>query len=227
MQRKATMNNNSDTMKSGIDIATIKHPTSWFPMISGICPGVQCPEGRERKCSLCNYFITGKLFLNGVIHMANLTMASFSRLSIEHTQEKEKSRRYSDSKISQLELLVEELLGWHQIIEKIEHDIQNKKSNLPVLNNKNFLEYKETPMELSYLETCYNAKLMGVEQDIYGIKLLTIKAIKFASHINDNKNIQQILDDETNAVDYLMGYYSQYKKKNLLNEFIKYLEFKS
>ncbi len=226
MQRKATMNNNSNTMKSGIDIATIKHPTSWFPMVSGICPGVQCPEGRERKCSLCNYFITGKLFLNGVIHMANLTMASFSRLSIEHTQEKEKSRRYSDSKISQLELLVEELIGWHQIIKKIEQDIQTPHKNLPALN-KNLIEYKEIPMELHYLENCYNAKLMGVEQDIYGIKLLTIKAIKFASEINDNVTIQKILNDETNAVDYLMGYYLNYKKKNLLNEFIQYLELKN
>ncbi len=225
MKRKATTLNDIE-IGLGTDLASLKHPSSWFPMISGICPGVQCPEGRERRCSLCSYFVTGKIFLNGIIHMANMTMASFVRLSKEHTKEKEVSNRYCDTKSTKLELLVEELIGWHQIIEKVENDIKNSKDNLPVQQNKKYIEYKDTPIELTYLENCYNAKLMGVEQDAYGLKLLTIKAIKFASSLKDNDKIEQIINNEIETVDYLMGYYLDYKSKNLLSTFIHQLESK-
>lgn len=225
MQRKATMlNNNNNDIQLGVDLASIKHPTSWFPMISGICPGVQCPEGRERKCSLCSYFITGKIFLNGVIHMANMKMAQFTRLSKEHTKEKEKSGRYCDSSASQLELLVEELIGWHQIIERIEDEIQNYSKNLPSLGKQPIANYKEVPEDIFYLETCYNAKLMGVEQSGYGIKLLTIKAIKLASELNNFEVVDDILLNETKSIDYLMHYYINYKKKNLTSEFISLIK---
>ena len=55
----------------GTDIALTSHPSSWTPMIFGICPGTKCPDGRENRCSLCPYLITGKIFLDGVIHQTN------------------------------------------------------------------------------------------------------------------------------------------------------------
>ena len=222
VDRKASNLQESFEMESGINLASLKHPTSWFPMISGICPGVQCPEGRERRCSLCGYFITGKLFLDGVIHMANITMASFVRLSKEHTQEKITSNRYSDTKATKLELLVEEIMGWHEIIEKIENDLTSNDKNLPIKENDNqLIEKKEIPSEVAYLENCYNAKLMGVEQDDYGLKILTIKAIQYANTTKDNDTLNKIISSKENAIDYLMGHYLKYKEKSLLSSFIK------
>lgn len=219
MERKATGLYESVEMESGVDLAALKHPSTWFPMISGICPGVQCPEGRERKCSLCGYFITGKLFLNGVKHIANMAFASFVRLSKERNNEQNKSSRYCDTKSTKLELLVEEIMGWQQILEKIDNDLSKENHNLPMTKNTSqIIEMKEIPAELAYLETCYNAKLMGVEQDDYGLKLLTIKAIKYAQAYDVDK-INLILNSETEAIDYLMGYYLEYKSKNLLSDF--------
>jgi hypothetical protein len=225
MDRKASCLNESMDIDLGIDLAAVKHPSSWFPMISGICPGVQCPEGRERKCSLCSYFITGKLFLDGVIHMANMSMASFVRLSKEHEKEKNKSSRYLDTRSSKLEVLVEEIMGWHEIIDKIEKDIKDKNTdNLAArMDNIKSIELKEVPQELAYLESCYNAKLMGVEQDNYGMKLLTIKAIQYAQTMKDENEIMNIVNDKICAVDYLMGHYINAKNNNLLTSFIKKL----
>ena len=59
----------SKGLQQGTDIARKVHPTAWFPMIHGICPGVKCPDGREKRCSLCPYLITGRLFLEGVQHL--------------------------------------------------------------------------------------------------------------------------------------------------------------
>lgn len=223
MNRKASSLQESLEMDKGVDLATIKHPTTWFPMISGICPGVQCPEGRERKCSICGYFITGKLFLNGVIHMANMAMASFVRLSKEHEDENNKSKRYSDTKSSKLELLVEEIMGWHEIIDKIEVSIKDENINdLPIKNiQQKSIELEEIPIELAYLESCYNAKLMGVEQDGYGLKILTIKAIQYANITKDNNSLSKIISSEENAIDYLMSHYLEHKEKRLLSSFIK------
>ncbi|MCR8710980.1 hypothetical protein [Aliarcobacter butzleri] len=75
-------------------------------MISGICPGIQCPEGRERKCSLCSYFIIRKIFLDEVIHMANMKMTAFFRFSKKYSSEKKFNSKYVNTRKSNLELLV-------------------------------------------------------------------------------------------------------------------------
>ena len=56
-------------------------------MIFGICSGTKCPDGRENRCSLCPYLISGKIFLDGVIHQANLKLIQFYRLSEEINDE--------------------------------------------------------------------------------------------------------------------------------------------
>ncbi|PHO10785.1 hypothetical protein CPG37_02775 [Malaciobacter canalis] len=223
MKRKASTLQDSLDIDSGINIASIKHPTSWFPMISGICPGVQCPEGRERKCSLCSYFITGRLFLDGIIHMANLAMTSFVRLSKEHEQDKKVSTRYSDTKATKLELLVEEIMGWHEILDKIESDITKsiEDNSLMLYAPNKVIEAREVNSNLAYLENCYHAKLMGVEQDDYGLKLLTIKAIQFAQSMNEEEKVVELINDNVDAIDYLMEYYIDPKKRGLLTSFIK------
>lgn len=224
LKRNATsLYENALDMSSGIELASLKHPSTWFPMISGICPGVQCPEGRERKCSLCSYFITGKIFLDGIIHMANMKMAEFFRLSKEYSFEKNVSKNYGDTRRTTLELLVEEIIGWHQIIEKIEKEISSTKNMLIEKSNdiNSSIAFEEKPSEIAYLENCYNAKLMGVEQDNYGLKILTIKAIKFANSINKEEDISKIINSEEIAIDYLMNYYLEYKNKNLLPSFIE------
>lgn len=76
---------------------------------------------------------------------------------------------------------------------------------------------------ITYLESCYNAKLMGVEQDDYGMKLLTIKAVPYAQKMQDEDKIMDIVNDKISAIDYLMEHYINAKNNNLLTSFIKKL----
>ena len=86
------------------------HPSTWLPMIHGICPAVKCPNGREDRCSLCPYLITGKLFINGIVLKANNALARFQRDSL--LKEEENKKGYKNSALAQsLELQLEEILG--------------------------------------------------------------------------------------------------------------------
>ncbi|MCR8710979.1 hypothetical protein [Aliarcobacter butzleri] len=91
-----------------------------------------------------------------------------------------------------------------------------KKSN----NLLKLFNFEEIPSEITYLGNCYNTKLMGVKQNTYGLKTLTIKAIKFANSINKEEDIFKIINSEETAINYLMNYYIEHKNKNLLPNFI-------
>jgi sulfur relay (sulfurtransferase) DsrC/TusE family protein len=56
---------------------------------------------------------------------------------------------------------------------------------------------------------------------IYGIKVLTIKAVKLAMK-RKNSQIDEIISDDIKAVEYLMSYYQEAKKSPmLLTNFLK------
>ena len=213
-------------MELGTDIAHIRHPSLWTPMIHGICPGVACPEGRERRCSLCPYFITGKLFMNGLKHMANASIIKFHRLAQEFREEKQVDSRFVDSKSSIMELQMEEILGWSEILDKVDQNIErgNENNNAPMLIEDKKLGLESQNIDLVYLEHCYNAKQMGVEQDHFGIKVLTIKAITLATKMDETHQINSLISDGNVAIDYLMEYHDKYKKNNMLSEFVEQLQ---
>jgi hypothetical protein len=163
----------------GTDIALTSHPSSWTPMIFGICPGTKCPDGRENRCSLCPYLITGKIFLDGVIHQTNLKLIQFYRLSRE-VNEEENLKYENSGKGEQIQLLFEEISGWFEIINKIENDLY--KNNLLPSNTSQIIGTQIAPPEISYLKTNYDAFQMGVEKDNHSLELLTINAF----NIKDN-----------------------------------------
>ncbi|QOR61169.1 site-specific integrase [Sulfurovum indicum] len=96
LYRKASATKTAKELYPGVEIALEKHPTTWRPMIHGICPAVKCPEGRENKCSLCPYLITGKLFITGLCISSTICLQPFreNRLLL-------KKRRTKDMKIMQ------------------------------------------------------------------------------------------------------------------------------
>lgn len=56
---------------------------------------------------------------------------------------------------------------------------------------------------------------------MYGIKVLTIKAMKLALQ-DKNTDIQDIITDEKKAVDYIMNYYQNIKHSpKLLTDFLR------
>lgn len=228
-------NNRHENMDTGTDIATNKHPSEWFAMIHGICPGVKCPVGRERKCSLCPYLVTGRLFLDGIVHQANIALAKMHKLAGEI--EKDEQRGYENqAKNEEFELAVEEIVGWNEIIQKIEDDINgvdvNNTKNTPATKRKNskepssakkLIEAKQLPTAIAHLETCYKASKMGVERDSYSTAIVTIAAYNYAINTKDTAALAKIASDECFMVDYLMGYYQKAKTKNHLQSFIKML----
>lgn len=195
---------------SGTDIALQHHPSTWSPMIHGLCPAVTCPQGRENRCSLCPYLITGKLFANGIALKANQALAKFQREAIALKEEETKGYK-SQASAQNLELLLEEMLGWMDIIKQVENSLNREEHNklLPILNkSKNLFATESLQTELSYLKNAYDAKLIGVEQDRVGLKILTIKAIKHAAQRQDIGMLVNITENEEEAIDYLMNYYT-------------------
>jgi len=199
----------------GTEIAKEHHPSTWLPMVHGICPAVKCPDGREHKCSLCPYLITGKLFINGITLKANQALAKFQRDAL--LKQEEDAKGYKNHALAEsLELSLEEILGWQEIMEKINETLyeENQKkvdstSNIIPYdkNSKTAFAYDAYETELTYLANEYDAKMIGVESDRMGLKILTIKAMKLANAKRDDDAFALIAEDETNAIDYMMHYY--------------------
>ena len=199
----------------GTEIAKEHHPSTWLPMVHGICPAVKCPDGREHKCSLCPYLITGKLFINGITLKANQALAKFQRDAV--LKQEENAKGYKNQALAEsLELSLEEILGWQEIMEKINETLyeENQKkvdtaSNIIPYNknSKTAFAYDVYETELTYLANEYDAKMIGVESDRMGLKILTIKAMKIANTKRDDEAFALIAEDETNAIDYMMQYY--------------------
>lgn len=215
LHRKASVTDGSKSLQLGTDIAVKKHPTNWIPMIHGICPAVKCPEGREHKCSLCPYLITGKLFLNGIAHRANNALASFYRESVEFSQES-KSGYNNHSRSEGLETKLEEILGWQEILQRVEEDIntdikEQSEGDLALVKQQAIKVFGTEMLttELAYLKNAYDAKLIGAEQDRYGLKALTIRAMQIAAANGDKSRFEMIVKDETKSIDLLMQYYAK------------------
>ncbi|WP_024787414.1 tyrosine-type recombinase/integrase [Lebetimonas sp. JH369] len=196
------------------DIAKIS-PLNWIPVAGGICPNVACPDGREKKCSLCPYFITGIYFIDGVIFRANNAVLNFYQKVEEYNLSKDKS------KVDDLELLMEEIYGWYEILNRIQKEQnQSIEKNFPI-QNKKLIGAANIPNVLAYLENYYNAKILQTSPNVYGIKVLTIKAMKLALQ-DKNTDIQDIITDEKKAVDYIMNYYQNIKHSpKLLTDFLR------
>ena len=192
-------------------------------MIHGICPGVKCPEGRERKCSLCPHLITGKLFIEGVQHQANLAFSRLFHLSNELKKEGDKGyeNHAGDEGL--------EIMGWWDILQKIERDMNPEahlsSDSLPTMKQreKGLLSFKSLPKELAYLENAYNARQLGVEQDRFGLKVLAIKALSFARRMGETEKVFEIMEDDEQVVDYLISYYVDFKQRGQLSEFVQQL----
>lgn len=204
----------------GTDIALLKHPSSWKSMIFGLCPCVKCPIGRENKCSMCPYLITGRLFIEGITHQSNRDLMDFQRLSIE--MQEEELRGYSThAKTEELETKLEEILGWRNVLDTVE----SKESESDREKSKELVDFKEQSSklfgteviatDLAYLHHAYSANLMGVEKDQLGMKVLTIKAMKLAISQNDKETFDLVSSNENKMIDSLMSYY---QKNNSLED---------
>lgn len=208
LERKLPQGTNDTKNVLGSEIALVHHPSNWFGMVHGICPAVKCPDGREHRCSLCPYLITGRLFINGIMLKANQTLAKFQRDSLQKREEEQK--HYKNQALAEsLELTLEEILGWQEIISKIEQDLDTdvKETNNMPTKAKERVSFEVIEEELAYLSNAYEAKLMGVEQDRMGMKILTIKAMKLANAQADQNAFNSIVQSEKGAIDFLMSYY--------------------
>jgi len=213
---KKSSNSSSSKVINAIEEVAKIHPLNWIPIAGGICPNVTCPDGREKRCSLCPYFITGPLFLDGIIFRANSAVLNFNKKVQGYSLSKDKV------KIEDLEILIEEIYAWYNIINEIEELLRKQGKNLPV-KHESIVGKTNVPDVIAYLENCYQAKVLQTVPDLYGIKVLTIKAIKLAMNKKDI-DIDEILSNDLKAVDYIMSYYQENRKSpKLLTNFLREL----
>ncbi len=216
LPRKAdSTREDAENVRLGTEIAFGIHPSNWRPMVHGICPAASCPEGRENRCSLCPFFITGRLFLDGVTLMANRALARFQRGAVQMREEKEKGYA-SSARAAEQEAILEEILGYYEILERIEkgldgflrdrEETEEEKARLPSPGGVRVVTEK-VPETFAYLRNEYEAGLFGVERDFYGMKVLTIEAMKIAASGNDTEELHTLAGSPERAIDYLMGHY--------------------
>ena len=215
LERKVPHGSNNTEYKSGVEIAKEHHPSTWLPMVHGICPAVKCPDGREHKCALCPYLITGKLFVNGIVLKANQALAKFQREATLKQEEEKKGYR-NQARAEALELALEEILGWQEIMERIngtlfdkEDTAKSKSQEVAPLKKspKSAFAFETYETELTYLANEYDARMIGVEHDTTGLKVLTIKALKAAKEMQDDEAFERIARDEKASIDFMMNYY--------------------
>lgn len=237
MPRKVSIKDEKASIGLAQEAALQNHPTMWYPMIHGICPGVKCPEGREDKCSLCPYLLTGRLFLNGVVHQANLSLAKFARIAndIALDEHNKKTSAYeARSKAESAEVALEEAMGWWDIIGKIEESVDEELTSagvksLPIRSDKvsdGIVETREMPDVVAHLENAYAAKSFGVDYDRFGLKVLTIKAVRLAHNMRDDLALSEILNNETKSVDFLMSHYTKSLDSGNIKGFMEKLGYK-
>ena len=222
-RRDTFSNKHSESFEIGTDIAKKVHPSLWQTHIFGICPSVLCESGRERKCSLCPYLITGKLFMHGVIHQTNLTFARFYRLNKEIQDEKQKGYN-SHAKAQELETIMEEILGWSEILNKIEKDMKSLNLNNQLSSQKALFTYDAQDETIAYLKNAYDAKALGVEQDYFGLKVLTIKATKLLAEKGEFGKCLTFLDSNEKSIDFLLSYYKKSDDISLIGDISKWIE---
>ena len=224
MKRKSSSESQGGTqINNGISIAKTSHPSTWTPMIFGICPATKCPDGRENRCSLCPYLITGRVFLDGVIHQANLKLINFYRLSKEIYEEQNKNYENS-GKSEGIDLLFEEVIGWFEVISKIEKELHSNINSLVKYDTtKQIIGTSVEPIEIAYLKINYHAVKIGVEKDHHGLAVLMIKAFHMARK-SVFKELESVLENETKTIDWLMSIYLDKKASNMLPSFINQLK---
>lgn len=228
LQRKNFSDN--EEVQLGINFAKNTEPSTWFPMIHGICPGVQCPQGREKKCSLCPYLITGRIFFDGIAHQTNMALVKFFRLSKDFNNELKTSLYENKPKGELLESIMEEILGWNEIMQKVQDDIKdlannsmNSSQGKRIVNkslfNSDIGKTVSLPQEIVYLENEYRASIIGVESDKESVAMLTIMAFQIANSLKDDA-IYAIANDSKKVLDYLMGHYTSCKSNGNIESFI-------
>jgi hypothetical protein len=237
MPRKITARDEKAAKSLGEEAAFLNHPTMWYPMIHGICPGVKCPDGREDRCSLCPYLLTGRLFLNGVVHQANLSLAKFARIANDIASDEDTKRQSAyeaRTKAESAEAALEEIMGWWEIIVQIEDTVDKElnaigDNTLPTMKENGYvsvIESKVVPDVIAHLENAYDAKNFGVDYDRFGLKILTIKAAKLAHTLKDDLVLGEVLNDETKSVDFLMSHYVKSVESGSVKSFMEKLGYK-
>ena len=211
--QKRKKSSNSEVKIDGMEEVLKISPLQWLPIVGGICPSIACPDGREKRCSLCPYFITGRYFIDGIVFRANSTVLTF------YQKLEELKMDTINQKAEELEILMEEIYGWFEILNRIQNDRRENSYDLPD-KKEDFIGISNIAETLAYLENFYNAKVLGTAPNLYGIKVLTIKAMKLASK-NRDVEIEELINDNRKAVDYIMQNYQKAKQSpKLLTKFL-------
>ncbi|WP_323590626.1 hypothetical protein [Aliarcobacter butzleri] len=104
---------------------------------------------------MCPYLITGKLFINGIILKVNNALARFQRDSL--LKEEENTKGYKNSALAQsLELQLEEILGWWDIMNQIDKKLFNKNKDDENEDSSNLLKNSFNKKSAFLFESCNN-----------------------------------------------------------------------
>lgn len=126
-------------------------PIFWTPLDYGICTQSRCPNGLEKRCSLCPYFLTNPMHMERIalqINLQNHRIQKYTNMIIENRENNLADKNEALRRSALLE--IEDMLGWSEILKEANKrlhpsKINNTDSNLLAINNEsNFFALTES-----------------------------------------------------------------------------------
>ncbi len=168
----------------------------WNHERMGICTSSKCPDGLEKRCSLCPHFMTSPAYIHEITAQINLQkyrLGKYANMVIENRENGNPENNESIRASAQIE--IEEMLGWTEILKaldeiRFENNVQQNDESEPGLvdlSHKQEALYRSAPTRNSdhaLLKLVYDSldlKLYDHESMQDASQELATKLIRYAS----------------------------------------------
>ncbi|MDD4950575.1 hypothetical protein [Sulfuricurvum sp.] len=148
-------------VENGLELASQFHPATWKASDTCICPvDKRCPDGTNGCCALCPLGLFNIIHIKGIIKAFQEAMIQMKLLNNKIVECKLSGK---DGHLEQMKKehhqLVSEIIGWLDVIQKLEYQLNSNKddtgiSNLPVIQeNITLTGYREVTIDQAMMET--------------------------------------------------------------------------
>lgn len=202
-------------VENGLELASQFHPATWKALNTCICPvDKRCPDSTNGCCALCPLSLFNIIHTKGIIkEFQSIT----TKMKLLNNKIAECKLSGKDGQLEQMKKehhqLVSEIIGWLDVIQKLEYQLNSNKvntstSNLPAIQeNIKLTGYREVTVDQAMIETIIMGREIqseSVSDDNY-IARLSHKICLAAAKNYDADTLSKM---EKEGLDWLIGDYN-------------------
>ena len=207
---------NKKMIDNGLELVSQVHWSFWEPFTYGICGKPDaCPFGAQNRCSLCPYLVTGPMYLHGITAKTEQLQARIFTQANTIAQNRKKGNNDNQAIQRQQQEDLEELAGWHEIIEICEAKIKDtlpKKdyvsTSLEMTSEENFslVSYRQVDQTEGLVHIYEQARDLNINnRDVKEVTyMLSSKIIKWCMTHDKVNKIQNILDQPKKVIEWFL-----------------------